>query len=326
MGSVSAFKNGHKLATGGNMNSMISMALVVLGLTAFEVINSVDNAVINADILAKMSAWDRRWFLLWGLLIAVFAVRGLLPWLIVWQGTGLTAWQAVMATFSSDPQVVEAMHRAAPTLLLGAGMFLFLLFTHWFFMEEKNIAFHFERHAMRHGVWFYTIASLVLLGVVWHAIHLNPMIALGAVAGSSAFFIMLGFKHSAEEAEKKMVEGSSHLSDWSMILLLEVIDTCFSVDGVLGAFAFTMSVPLILIGNGIGALVVRQLTVGNIERVRSLKLLKNGAMYSVLFLSIILHLEGFGVHVPEWLSPVVTFMVVGYFFGRSWTALKRLEA
>ncbi|MBI4993119.1 MAG: DUF475 domain-containing protein, partial [Candidatus Magasanikbacteria bacterium] len=250
------------------MDPVISMALVVCGLTAFEVINSIDNAVINADILAKMSAKARRWFLLWGLLIAVFAVRGLMPWLIVWQGTGLTAWQAVAATFSSDPQVVEAMHSAAPTLLLAAGMFLFLLAIHWLFMEEKNIAFNFERRVMKHGVWFYTIASIVLLVVVWRAINLNPMMALGAVAGSSAFFIMLGFKHSAEEAERKMVDGSSHLSDWSMILLLEVIDTCFSVDGVLGAFAFTMSVPLILIGNGIGAFVVRQLTVGNIERVR----------------------------------------------------------
>ena len=35
--------------------------------------------------------------------------------------------------------------------------------------------------------------------------------------------------------------------------MLEVIDATFSIDGVLGAFAFTLSVPLIFIGNGIGA-------------------------------------------------------------------------
>jgi len=34
-------------------------------------------------------------------------------------------------------------------------------------------------------------------------------------------------------------------------MYLEVIDATFSIDGVIGAFAFTMSVPLILIGNGI---------------------------------------------------------------------------
>lgn len=51
-------------------------------------------------------------------------------------------------------------------------------------------------------------------------------------------------------------------------MYLEVIDATFSIDGVVGAFAFTLSVPLILIGNGIGAFVVRELTVSNIDRVK----------------------------------------------------------
>lgn len=38
--------------------------LVVAGLTLFEIITSVDNAIINADILATMKARARRWFLL----------------------------------------------------------------------------------------------------------------------------------------------------------------------------------------------------------------------------------------------------------------------
>lgn len=100
-------------------------------------------------------------------------------------------------------------------------------------------------------------------------------------------------------------------------MYLEVIDTTFSIDGVLGAFAFTLSIPLILLGNGLGAVVVRQLTVGNIERVKKYKYLKNGAMYSILFLGIIMVADGFGVHVPAWFSPVITFAVLGYFFYRS---------
>lgn len=39
------------------------MILVVLGLTLFEVISSIDNAVVNADVLATMSRPARRWFL-----------------------------------------------------------------------------------------------------------------------------------------------------------------------------------------------------------------------------------------------------------------------
>lgn len=309
-----------------DFRNILDMVLTVLGLVAFETISSVDNAVLNADYLGRMPEWARKFFLFWGLLLAVFVVRGVLPWLIVWQASGVGAWQALVATFSSDPSVKEAIESAAPMLMLGAGMFLFLLFAHWLLMEEKVHAFHFEKVVERHGVWFYTVASITLLVVVWKAVHINPMMAFGAVAGSSAFFIMLGFKHSAEEAERKMVAGGAALSAWSMILLLEIIDTCFSIDGVLGAFAFTMSVPLILIGNGIGALVVRQLTVHNVERIKKLKLLKNGAMYSIGTLSVVLHLEGFGVHVPQWLSPMVTFIIVGYFFGRSWRQLKQLEA
>jgi len=60
-----------------------------------------------------------------------------------------------------------------------------------------------------------------------------------------------------------------HLSDISKVLYLEMIDATFSMDGVLGAFAFTVSVPLILIGNGLGALVVRYLTVRGVKPSRN---------------------------------------------------------
>ena len=107
------------------------------------------------------------------------------------------------------------------------------------------------------------------------------------------------------------------MSDWAKVAFLEVIDMAFSVDGVVGAFAFTTVVPLILVGNGIGAVVVRQLTVSNVERIRSYAYLKNGAMYSIVFLGTVMILEGFGAHIPSWVSPVVTMLVVGYFFWRS---------
>jgi len=85
--------------------------------------------------------------------------------------------------------------------------------------------------------------------LVYLAINRHPMMALGAVIGSTAFFITHGFKQNAEENEQKLM--GSNMSDVSKIMYLEVIDATFSIDGVIGAFAFTMSVPLILIGNGI---------------------------------------------------------------------------
>ena len=148
--------------------------------------------------------------------------------------------------------------------------------------------------------------------------------AFGAVVGSTAFFITHGFKQNAEEQEKTLLEKGH--SDISKIFYLEVIDATFSIDGVLGAFAFTLSVPLILLGNGIGALVVRQMTIGNIDRIKKYIYLKNGAMYSILGLGTIMIVDAFGVHIPAWVSPVLTFAVLGYFFWKSKKELDRTPA
>lgn len=300
---------------------IFSASLTIVGLCLFETISSIDNAIINAEVLSTMRPKYRRWFLVWGILIAVFAVRGLLPWFIVWVVTpGLGPIEALTATFSSDPKVIEAIHQASPPLLMGGGIFLVFLFFHWVFLEEKNFGLPGERFLMRQGVWFYAVASLLLTVVVWYALKVNQAMAFGAVVGSTAFFITHGFKQNAEQSERELMH--SHRSDIAKILYLEVIDATFSIDGVLGAFAFTLSVPLILIGNGLGAYVVRELTVRNVDTIKKYLFLKNGAMYSVLFLGAIMVLDAFGAPIPHWVSPVVTIIVVAYFFFKSRVAMR----
>jgi hypothetical protein len=304
------------------MPDLLSALLIVAGLCLFETISSIDNAIINAEVLTTMGARARRWFLFWGLLFAVFIIRGVLPWLIVWVTTpSLGPWGALMSTFSSDPSVVEAVERSAPILLIGGGTFLVFLFFHWIFLEPKYFGIRGECFISKQGVWFYAVVSILLTVLVYLAINRDPLMALGAVTGSTAFFITHGFKQNAEENERRLIRGG--MSDMSKILYLEVIDATFSIDGVIGAFAFTLSVPLILLGNGLGAIVVRQITVGNIERIKRYRYLKNGAMYSILFLGMIMIADSFGMHIPSWLSPVITFIVVGYFYYRS---LRETEA
>lgn len=282
----------------------------------FETVSSIDNAVINAEVLSTMQQRARRWFLLWGLITSVFLVRGLLPWVIVWAATPeLGPVGALTATFSSDPRVSEAVERSAPILLIAGGTFLVFLFFHWLFLEQKNYGLYGEKFFYRQGVWFFAVVSILLAVIVWFALKINPMMAFGAVVGSTAFFITHGFKQNAEQSEKTLMKRG--LSDLSKIFYLEVIDATFSIDGVLGAFAFTLSVPLILIGNGLGALVVRQITIGNISRIKKYLYLKNGAMYSILFLGAIMLFDSFGFHIPSWVSPVTTFSVIGYFFLKS---------
>ncbi|MEI8129934.1 MAG: DUF475 domain-containing protein [bacterium] len=297
---------------------IVNAILIVLGLAIFEIVSSIDNAVINAEILDTMSARGRKWFMLWGFLFAVFAVRGLLPWVIIWAtNPSLGAVGALTATFSNDPRIAASIAQSAPLLLAGGGIFLVFLFLHWLFLEPKQIGLHHERFFLRQGVWFYGVAAVILSIVVWYGLKTNPIMAFGAVIGSTAFFIMHGFKENAERAEEKLKSGESSRSDLSKILYLEIIDASFSIDGILGAFAFTLSVPYILIGNGIGAFVLRELTVKNIDTIKKYVFLKNGAMYAIGALSIIMLLGAFGHEIPEWVSPLVMLVIVGYFFHKS---------
>jgi hypothetical protein len=295
---------------------LFTLILIVIGLCLFETVNSIDNAVINAEVLSTMRQRARRWFLTWGFLIAVLVPRGLLPWFIVWAVLpGLNAWEAFTATFSDAPHVVEAIETAAPFLLIGAGTFLVFLFFHWLFLEPKHYGLAGERFFHRQGVWFFAIVSVLLALIVWFALQKSPYLAFAAVIGSSVFFITHGFKQYAEESERELMRVG--MSDVSKIMYLEVIDASFSIDGVLGAFAFTLSIPLIILGNGLGAFVVRYFTIKNIERIKQYRYLKNGAMYSLFFLGTIMLADAFGAHVPEWLTPIVAIIIIGYFFWKS---------
>ncbi|MBI4089166.1 MAG: DUF475 domain-containing protein [Candidatus Levybacteria bacterium] len=290
--------------------------LTILGLSLFEIITSVDNAIINAEVLRGMTQRARRWFLLWGFLFAVFAVRGLLPVFIVWLANpNLGLIGVFLGVFSNNPQIAKAINETSPLLLLGGGVFLVFLFFNWLFLESKNYGLKGEKFFHSQGAWFFAIVSALLSIIVWFALKIDPMLAFAAVVGSTAFFIIHGFRQYAEVQERKLIQGN--MSDISKIAYLEVLDTTFSIDGVIGAFAFTFSIPLIIVGNGLGAFILRKLTVSNIERIKKYKYLKNGAMYSILFLGTIMILDSFGFHMPVWISPVIAFATVGYFFFKS---------
>jgi uncharacterized protein len=297
--------------------NIFSVVLIIVGLALFEGVSSLDNAVINAQVLATMSKRARRWFLIYGLLIAVFLIRGLLPFLIVWiANPALGPAGALTATFSSDPAVRKSIEASSPILLAGGGTFLIFLFFNWLFLEQKNYGLRGERFIQSQGVWFYAVVSILLAVIVWFGLQKHPMMAFGAVVGSTAFFITHGFKENAEKAEKGLLSGKFN-SDISKLFYLEVIDATFSIDGVLGAFAFTLAVPLILLGNGIGAVIVRELTIRSVDTIKRYKYLKNGAMYSVFFLGCVMLLNSFGYAIPEWLTPIITIAIIGYFFFKS---------
>lgn len=302
---------------------ILEILVIVLGLCLFETISSVDNAIINAHVLKTMPQKFRGIFLFWGIIFAVFVVRGLLPFLIVWiTNPSLGVVEVFSSAFSSDNGMVkESLDASKPLLLLGGGSYLFLVFLAWLFLEEKKCLFWLEKFIYRQGVWFYAIASVFTTVIVYFTIQINPVLALAATIGVSAFFITDGFKKNAEEKEKELVTGN--MSAWSKILYLEVLDASFSIDGVIGAFAFTMSIPLIILGNGLGALIVRQLTVKGIDTISKYAYLKNGAMYSIGLLGSMMVLESFGHEYPFWLVPLCTLTLLSFFMFYSVRELKR---
>lgn len=306
--------------------SIVFILLTIFGLSIFEIITSLDNAIINAEVLGGMSKRARRWFLTWGIFTSVFLMRGLLPFLILFAtAPQLGVWGTITAAFSNDPKIAATVQESSHVLLIAGGVFLIFLFFHWLFLEPKNFGLTGERFFQSQGAWFYAIVSVLLTAIVWLAFqHHHPLLQFGAVVGSTAFFIIHGFRNYAEAQEKKMLSGG--MSDFAKIAYLEVLDASFSIDGVVGAFAFTFAIPLILIGNGFGAIVLRQLTISNIDRIKKYKYLKNGAMYSILVLGVVMLLHSFDVHVPEWISPIATFGTVGYFFWKSRIDMKTIEA
>ncbi len=301
---------------------MLTFLVIIVGLVVFEAVNSIDNAIVNAHMLKTMSVKARRWFLIWGILTAVVVVRGVLPLLVVWLTTpGISLWQAVLATFGNDPIASNAIEANAFVLLLGGGMFLMLLYFHWLFLENKEPFFLPDKLIRPHyGVWFFAVAALLLVATLYFARE-NPFAMLAAAVGNALFFILYGFRETAEREEKKL--ESQGISDLSKLMYLEVLDLSFSIDGVVGAFAFTTNVLLILIGNGIGALIVREFTLRGIEHIGKYKWLKNGAMTSIGFLGFFMMLKAFGVHVPEWLPTIITFFFVGVAFWASHAFLRK---
>lgn len=262
--------------------------IVIFGLALFEIVSSIDNAIVNAHVLKTLPEKYKKFFMTWGLFLAVVVVRGVLPFVIVF-----------------------SISDSKPILLLGGGVYLFMVFVSWLFTEEKKYAFLVEGFIHKQAIWFYAVSSVFLTAIVYFSVKVNPILALSSSIGATAFFITDGFRKNAEKSEKEMLV--SNTSAISKILFLEVLDASFSVDGVIGAFAFTLSIPLIILGNGIGALVVRQFTIHGEKYLTRYAYLKNGAMYSIGSLGLIMVLESFGQEFPFWLAPLNTFILLGVF-------------
>ena len=302
---------------------LVDDILIVLGLIVFEVVNSVDNAIVNANILQTMGALWRRRFLLIGIITSVFLVRFLLPLFIVWISVPNVSLPDLFSSFVGGNTIAaDAINAQKPVILTFGGVFLLYLYFHWLFLEKKDPLYLERFLKAKHGVWFFGFAAVILVLVMFLA-RANPTMMLAAAIGSATFFLLYGLKETAETGENR--EGAP-MRDFSKFVYLEVLDAAFSFDGVVGSFAFTINLILIFIGIGIGAIVVRQLTVKGIDTVAKYRYLKNGALTSIGFLGLFMLVEAFGVELPPYVPIAATLLLVGVAFWRSRQLLTKKAA
>ncbi|HYF12877.1 MAG TPA: DUF475 domain-containing protein [Candidatus Paceibacterota bacterium] len=269
-------------------------------LAILEVTLSFDNAVVNAKILQDMTpVWQRR-FLTWGILVSVFGTRLVLPIIIV-SVVALTSPVTITALALYNPEEYTRLLTSAEAAIKAfGGTFLLMVSLKYFFNVGKTIHWFapIERHLVKWGrveALEVTIALLTLL-VVSFLSHDHPETVISAgIIGIIIFTLTEGIAHGLSVETKGMVRSGAMLFAY-----LNVLDSAFSLDGVIGAFALTTSLPIIVVGLGIGAYFVRSLTVYLVRQgtLQALPYLEHGAHWAVFGLALTM-LVGLVVHVPE---------------------------
>jgi hypothetical protein len=298
-------------------------------LAVLEISLSFDNAVVNAKVLERMSAFWQKIFLTVGIAVAVFGMRLLFPLLIVGITAKLTPLQALDLAMNNEVLYAAKLNQAHPMIAAFGGIFLLLLFLDFIF-EARAVTWlaWLERPLAKLGrldqlsVMVASIALAVVGGIF--ADDPGPVMIAGVlgivtyllVNGLGELFVAQGAElgEPAEPAEpeeagetrqggpNKAVLATGKAA-FFLFLYLEVLDASFSFDGVIGAFAISSDLFVIAAGLGIGALYIRSLTVYLVKKgtLSEYIYLEHGAHWAIGALAVTM-LVGVSREVPEVVS------------------------
>ena len=189
------------------------------------------------------------------------------------------------------------------------GAFLMLVFLNFLFDDQKELHWlgWVEEKVGKYGSE--GLATLLTLLAVFFAMTLMPEARKLPVliAGVTGVLIYIGVNWISgllEEEEEDPTIGKM-ISQGSIggFLYLEVLDASFSFDGVIGAFAITNDVVVIMLGLAIGAMFVRSLTVFLVYKgtLQEFVFLEHGAHYAIGILALIMF-ASVHYHIPEWFT------------------------
>ena len=261
--------------------------VTALLLTVLEVTLSFDNAVVNARVLMQMSEkWQQR-FLTWGILIAVFGTRLLLPILIVSVSVWSSPWLVAQLAAFHPEEYGHLLEGAKHGIYAFGAAFLLMVSLKYFFDESKEVHWIgiIERNlsklgrieALEIGVALVTLVGLSFLVPAEQAVVLSA-----GIVGIILFIFMQGL---ASSFSTTMTNTAA--SGLALFLYLNVLDSAFSLDSVVGAFALSTSIPIIVAGLGIGAWYVRSMTIYFVKKntLDTLVYLEHGAHWAIFGLA-----------------------------------------
>ncbi len=295
----------------------IEALFIALLLSILEVTLSFDNAVVNARVLTRMTAvWQRR-FLTWGILIAVFGTRILFPILIV-SATVLTSPFIIAQLAFFEPLTYAHLLEDARYAIDSFGAAFLLMVALKYFMDASK-----ERHWLR--VIERTLSRWGRIESVELAIALTALVAISfAVPEEAMATVLVGgvigvvlFLLSQGVASVFSLSTSQTASTGlALFVYLEILDSAFSLDSVIGAFALSSSIPVIAAGLGIGAFFVRSLTIFFVRHrtLESLVYLEHGAHWAILGLATSM-LASLLFEIPELITGGIglAFLVAAYY-------------
>ncbi len=318
--------------------------LLVLILGIFEVSLSFDNAVVNATVLERMSAYWQRIFLTIGILIAVFGMRLAFPLLIVGITAQLGPLEAVnLALEQGDPTQPGTygylLDQAHPQIAAFGGIFLLLLFLDYILADhDRTWLSWLERPLAKIGRLDRLSIVVAAVALVLAASFLAGdagVVLLSGTLGLVTYLAVNGLGAFFEQAAGSDRSGPSGVAKaagkagFFLFLYLEVLDAAFSFDGVLGAFAITADPILIGLGLGlIGAMFVRSLTVYLVRQgtLAEYVYLEHGAHWAIGALAVILLITVGDIHINEMITGLAGVVLIGAAWLSSIVAKKRLAA
>jgi len=299
-------------------NSGISGLWLFVILLVLEVTFSFDNAVINSKVLARMSPIWQKLFLTVGIIVAVFIVRFLLPIIIVMLATQLGFTDVLNLALHEPEHYGKTLHAAAPMIDAFGGAFLIMIGISYFMDRHKDIHWlkRIEQHLAAAGrfenlkVLVMLIVAILLYSTVDRAYHVAVLVA--SILGIMLHMALdvMGGMFAAHQSNAKQLIGWAAFASF---VYLEVLDASFSFDGVIGAFAITNSVLLIIAGLGAGAIWVRSLTVyllraGTLSKYRYLE---HGAHWAILALGLVMFIKLYHITPPDWMTGSLGIVFIG---------------